>query len=98
MIEGIQGRQGGGEAVIAVAQQARQVEQPADSQGAPPSQPPEQEGHDDSPQHGGGEVPQVVEGAVEHQVGGQGERRAAAEIPVADHEGQVDQDGNSVKQ
>lgn len=67
----MQGRYGLGEAVIAVPQQAEEIESGAQNGGAPPSQIPERQADQKRAQQQSGEVPQVVEGAVKDQLPGQ---------------------------
>ena len=91
-----QGRQGGGEAVPAVPQQAHQIEEHRGQPGPLP-QSPYQGAHDAGPQGQGGEVPQVIEGAVEEDVPQQ-RSPAVLERVVVEVQGQVEQGGQEIEQ
>ena len=97
LVPGPEGLQGGGEAEIAVPQQPGGIEQkggkprpagPKDAQKAV---------HQAGPQHQGGEVPQVVKGAVEEHISQQGEA-ALLQGVVVEVQGEVEQDRGPVKQ
>ena len=90
-----QGRQGGGQAVPAVPQHAEDIEQPGWDP-RPPPQPPHQGPDDAGSQDQGGEVPQVVEGAVEKDVPQQVRPRLRQGV-VIEVQGQVEQGGQGVQ-
>ena len=91
-----QGRDAGGEAVIAVSQEAEGIERRGG--GESPALPElfEQEGGERRAEYGGGEIPEVVKGALEEELREEAAQRELFQVPGIDVYGQVQGDAGEV--
>ncbi|MPN18270.1 hypothetical protein SDC9_165630 [bioreactor metagenome] len=88
----------GNKAVIAVSHKADAVEQQCDAENAPKRQLSGKQIDNGAAQNDGGEIPEVVEGAVKDEHAKYVPKAAAFELARVEVDGQVEEDGDGVEQ
>ena len=91
-----QGRDASGEAVIAVSQEAEGVKRRGGGKGPALPKLFEQEGGERRAKYGGGEIPEVVKGALEEELREEAAQRELFQVPGIDVYGQVQGDAGEV--